>query len=55
MFCAGSHAALRAFVVFRAVSGFSRTAATSFLALGKALTTDGNSSLGCFAVRWWPW
>ena len=57
MFCAaGSHAAWRAFVaVFRAVRGFFRAAATGFLALGTALTTDGNSSLGCFAVRWWPW
>lgn len=53
MFCpAGAHAALRAFVaVFSAVRGFLRAAAAGFLALGTALTTDGNSSLGCFAVR----
>ena len=52
----GSHATLRAFVaVFRAVRGFFRAAAAVFLALGAALTEDGNSSLGCFAVRWWPW
>ena len=51
-----SHAALRGFVaIFRAVRGFFRDAATVFLALGAALTEDGNSSLGCFAVRWWPW
>lgn len=56
MFCpAETHAALRLFfAVFRAVRGFSRAAAAGFLALGTALTTDGNSSLGCFAVRWWP-
>jgi len=51
-----SHATLRAFVaVFRAVRGFFRDAAAGFLALGAALTEDGESSLGCFAVRWWPW
>jgi hypothetical protein len=51
-----SHATLRGFVVvFRAVRGFFREAAAVFLALGAALTEDGNSSLGCFAVRWWPW
>jgi hypothetical protein len=54
LYPARDHAALRAFVaVFRAVRGFSRTSAAGFLALGAALTTDGNSSLGCFAVRWW--
>jgi hypothetical protein len=26
-----------------------------FLALTAALTGDCTSSLGCFAVRWWPW
>jgi hypothetical protein len=53
---AGAHAALRAFItVFRAVRGFLRAAAVGFLALGTDLTPDGNSSLGCFAVRWWPW
>jgi len=57
MFCvATAHTALRAFIaVFRAVRGFLRAAAASFLALGTALTTDGNSNLGCFAARWWPW
>jgi hypothetical protein len=34
---------------------FFGTVAAVFLALGTALTADGNSSLGCFAVRWWPW
>jgi hypothetical protein len=49
-----SHAALRAFVaIFRAVRGFFRACAKVFLALGAALTTDGNASLGCLAVRWW--
>jgi len=47
MFCpAGTHAALRDFVaVFRAVRGPLRAAAAGFLALGTALTRDGNSSL----------
>ena len=46
-------ATLRAFVaVFRAVRGFFRNASAGFLALGAAFTEDGNSSLGCFAVRW---
>ena len=50
-----SHAALRVFVaVFRPVRGFFRDAAAVFLALGAALAGDSNSSLGCFAVRWWP-
>jgi hypothetical protein len=50
-----SHATLRGFVtVFRAVRGFSRDAATVVLALGAALIEDGNSSLDCFEVRWWP-
>ena len=45
------HDALRAFVaVSRVVCGF-RACAAVFLALGAGLTTDGNSSLGCFAVR----
>jgi hypothetical protein len=48
------HAALRAVVaVFRMSRGFFRACAA--VALGEALTTDCNSSLGCFAVRWWPW
>ena len=43
---------LRAFIaVFRAVRGFFRASAAVFLALGAALTTDGNSGLCCFAVR----
>src|SRR5260370_4143337 len=47
-----SHAALQAFVaVFRALRDFLRAGAAVFLALGAALTTDGNSRLGCFAVR----
>jgi hypothetical protein len=51
-----SHATLRGFVaVFRAARGFFRNATTGFFALGAALTEDGESSLGCFAVRWWPW
>jgi hypothetical protein len=50
------HATLRAFVaVFRAMRGFLRDATAVFLALGAALTEDGNSILSCFAVRWWPW
>src|ERR1019366_251363 len=50
------HAILRAFVaVFRTVRGFFRAAAAVFLALPAALTGDSGSSLGCFAVRWWPW
>ena len=52
----GSHAALRAFVaVFRAVGGFFRTRAAVFLPLVAAWTAAGNSSLGCFPARWWPW
>jgi hypothetical protein len=44
---ATAHTALRAFIaVFRAVRGFLRAAAASFL----ALTTDGNSNLGCAMV-----
>jgi hypothetical protein len=51
-----SHATSRAFIaLFRAVRGFFRNAAAGFRALGVALTEDGDSSLGCFAVRWWPW
>ena len=47
-----SHATLRAFVaVFRAVRGFFRDAAAGFFVFGAALTEDGDSSLGCFAVR----
>jgi len=48
-------ATLRGLVaVFRPVRGFFRDAAAVFLALGAALAEDSNSSLGCFAVRWWP-
>jgi hypothetical protein len=50
-----SHATLRAFVASFARRGRFRDAAAVFLFLGAALTTDGNPSLGCFAVRWWPW
>lgn len=51
----GSHAILRAFIaVFRTMRGFFGAAAAVFFALA-ATTGDGNSSLGCFAVRWWPW
>jgi len=50
------HDALRAFVaIFRAARGFLRACTAVFLTLGAVLTTDGDSSLGCFAVRWWPW
>ena len=50
-----SHATLRGFVaLFRAVRGLFRDAARVFLALGTALIEDGNSSLDCFEVRWWP-
>src|ERR1700722_9113057 len=50
-----SHATLRGFVaLFRTVRGFFRDAARVFLALGAALIEDGNSSLDCFEVRWWP-
>jgi hypothetical protein len=49
-------ATLRALIaVFRPVGSFFRDAATVFLALGPALAEDGNSSLGCFEVRWCPW
>ena len=51
----GSHAVLRAFIVFRTMRGFFGAAAAVFFALAGATTGDGNSSLGCFAVRWWPW
>src|ERR1019366_3993691 len=50
------HAILRAFVaVFRTARGFFGAAAAVFLALPAALTGASSSSLGCFAVRWWPW
>ena len=45
----GGHATLRVLVaVFRRARGF-------FLALAAATTRSGNSTLGCFAVRWCPW
>ena len=48
-----SYATLRAFVVvFRAVLGFFLDVSAVFLALCDALAEDGNSILGCFAVRW---
>jgi hypothetical protein len=48
-----SHATLRAFVAaLRTVRGFFRDGSVAFLALGAALAEGGNSSLGCFAVRW---
>ena len=51
-----SQATLRGFVaVFRPARCFFRNATTVFFVLGAALTEDGKSSLGCFAVRWWPW
>jgi hypothetical protein len=46
------YATLRAFVaVFRAMPGFLRTDDTVFPASCAALTTSGNSSVGCFAAR----
>ena len=52
----GSHAILRGFVaVFLAARGFFRAVAPFISPLAAAPTGDGNSSLGCFAVRWWPW
>lgn len=52
----GSHAILRTFVaVFRAARGFFRAVAAVVFALAADPTGDGNSSLGCLAVRWWPW
>lgn len=41
---------------FRTVAArsFLRGAAAVFLALAWAATGAGNSSVGCFAVRWWP-
>jgi hypothetical protein len=51
-----SQAILRAFVtVFRVARGFFRVAVAVFLFLGVASIRDGNSSSGCFVVRWWPW
>jgi hypothetical protein len=50
--CLGSYATLRAFVVFfRAIACFFRADDTVFPALCAALTTDGNSFLGCLAAR----
>ena len=52
----GTHAILRGFVaVFLAARGFFRAVAAFIFSLAAAPTGDGNSSLGCFAVRWWPW
>lgn len=52
----GSHAILRGFVaVFLAASDFFRDFTAVFFPLAAVLTGDGNSTLGCFAVRWWPW
>jgi hypothetical protein len=52
----GCHAIFRRFVaVFLAVRGFFRAVAAVIFPLATAPTGDGNSRLGCFAVRWWPW
>jgi hypothetical protein len=52
----GCHAIFRRFVaVFLAVRGFFRAVAAVIFPLAAAPTGDGNSRLGCFAVRWWPW
>ena len=51
-----THANLRGFVaVFLAARGFFLAVAAFIFPLAAAPTGDGNPSLGCFAVRWWPW